>query len=239
MKIHPDNFRWYGSFHNESHHPHLHLICYSTKPGEGYLTRHGIEKMKSALTNEIFKQELTPIYAHKSAMRDEMKLEAKKVFHDLATKKHSVSCENPVMNKYISELHRELKNVKGKKQYGYLRPQLKSLVDKIVDELAKEPSVGRAYGLWNNLQNEVNSFYRDDEPIMLPLSEQKTFKSIKNMIIQAVAKIDYLQLQSQASVNSCVINLLNSLGKIFVRNIPQDSTTTHQHIDSKLMRKLR
>ena len=26
------NFRWYVVFHNESHHPHVHMVCYSAKP---------------------------------------------------------------------------------------------------------------------------------------------------------------------------------------------------------------
>lgn len=26
------NFRWYVVFHNESHYPHVHMVCYSAKP---------------------------------------------------------------------------------------------------------------------------------------------------------------------------------------------------------------
>ncbi len=60
LKIHPDHLKWYAAFHNESHHPHIHMICYSTDPKEGYLTKQGIRKMKSSLANEIFRQELIP-----------------------------------------------------------------------------------------------------------------------------------------------------------------------------------
>jgi hypothetical protein len=62
MKIHPDHLKWYAAFHNESHHPHIHMVCYSTDPREGYLTKQGIKKMKSSLANEIFRQELIPLY---------------------------------------------------------------------------------------------------------------------------------------------------------------------------------
>ena len=54
LKIHPDHLKWYAAFHNESHHPHIHMVCYSTDPREGYLTKQGIKKMKSSLANEIF-----------------------------------------------------------------------------------------------------------------------------------------------------------------------------------------
>lgn len=66
LKIHPDHLKWYAAFHNESHHPHVHMICYSTSSHEGYLTKLGIRKMKSALATEIFRQELMPLYGEKT-----------------------------------------------------------------------------------------------------------------------------------------------------------------------------
>lgn len=39
LKIPMENLRWYVAFHNESHHPHVHLIAYSTVENEGYLTQ--------------------------------------------------------------------------------------------------------------------------------------------------------------------------------------------------------
>ncbi len=70
LKIHPDHLKWYAAFHNESHHPHVHMVCYSADSKEGYLTKQGIKKMKSALANEIFRQELIPFTEtrHKSEM---------------------------------------------------------------------------------------------------------------------------------------------------------------------------
>ena len=31
MKIDSANLKWYAAFHNESHHPHVHLLVYSVK----------------------------------------------------------------------------------------------------------------------------------------------------------------------------------------------------------------
>ncbi|MGL4789888.1 MAG: MobP3 family relaxase, partial [Anaerotignaceae bacterium] len=41
FKISDKNFRWYGAFHNHDHHPHIHMICYSTNPKEGFLSKTG------------------------------------------------------------------------------------------------------------------------------------------------------------------------------------------------------
>ena len=120
LKIHPDNFKWYASFHNESHHPHVHLICYSTDPSEGYLTKDGIRKMKSTLATEIFKQELAPLYANKTQRREELKKESEKVFTDLKYQLQNNNIKNPKLEELINSLHHKLKFVTGKKQYGYL-----------------------------------------------------------------------------------------------------------------------
>ena len=55
MNIAPGNFRWYAAFHDEREHPHVHMMAWSTVPGEAYLTRDGILNIKSMLTNQIFK----------------------------------------------------------------------------------------------------------------------------------------------------------------------------------------
>ena len=61
MNIPPNHFRWYAAYHDEGDHPHVHMMAWSTMPSEAYLTREGIHKIKSQLTNQIFRQEmLTP-----------------------------------------------------------------------------------------------------------------------------------------------------------------------------------
>ena len=36
MKIPVEDFRWYAAFHDEGHHPHIHMVCYSTDGKSGY-----------------------------------------------------------------------------------------------------------------------------------------------------------------------------------------------------------
>ena len=54
MKIHPNDFRWYAAFHDEGDHPHIHMMAWSAKAGQAYLSKDGIRQIKSTLTNHIF-----------------------------------------------------------------------------------------------------------------------------------------------------------------------------------------
>lgn len=184
LKIKPENFRWYAAFHNEGHHPHVHMVCYSTDPKEGYLTKKGIEKMKSGLVKNIFGQELKEIYIEQSKRRDELKKESREVLLQLINEMKNGSYQNSKVEELFIEFADRLKFSKGKKQYGYLQPKLKTMVDEIVDEMAKDERIDKAYSLWYEMRNEVLHSYMDNLPDLLPLSQQKEFKSIRNMIIK-------------------------------------------------------
>lgn len=54
MHIPPSDFRWYAAFHNEGDHPHVHMMAWSAKPGQAYLSQDGIRQIKSKLVNDIF-----------------------------------------------------------------------------------------------------------------------------------------------------------------------------------------
>ena len=45
MNIPPEHLKWYAAFHNEGHHPHVHIMVYSTDPREGFINEYGIEKI--------------------------------------------------------------------------------------------------------------------------------------------------------------------------------------------------
>ncbi|MBU5439771.1 SEL1-like repeat protein [Tissierella sp. MSJ-40] len=184
LKIKPENFQWYAAFHNEGHHPHVHMICYSINPKEGYLTKKGIEKMKSGFVKNIFGEELKEVYMEQSKRRDKLKLESREVLLQLISEMKNDTFQNGKIEEQFMEFAERLKFTKGKKQYGYLQPKLKAMVDGIVDELAKDERISKAYELWYEMRNEVLYSYVDNLPEPLPLSQQKEFKSIKNMIIK-------------------------------------------------------
>ena len=191
MKIPPQDFRWYAAFHNEGKHPHVHMMAWSVKPGQAYLSKDGIRQIKSTLTNQIFKQEMLHLYEQKSESRDELVRETRKAMLELSRQMSESVCEYPEAERMILNLAQSLEDVKGKKSYGYLPKQIKQQVDKIVNQLEHLPVVDRCYQKWWELQCKVNDFYAERARQRPPLSEQKEFRAIKNAVIQ---EAEYVRL---------------------------------------------
>ena len=189
LNIPPEDFRWYAAFHDEGGHPHVHMMAWSKKPGQSYLNRDGIRKIKSVLTNQIFQQELLHIYEDKSQSSDELVRETRSAMLALVQKMQNSACEHPEAEQMIWELARELGSVKGKKSYGYLPKHLKQKVDAIVDQMELLPSVYECYGRWWKLQCRLNDFYAEKERQRPPLSQQKEFRQIKNAVIQVAEQV--------------------------------------------------
>ncbi|WP_312640264.1 MobP3 family relaxase [Hydrogenoanaerobacterium sp.] len=189
LKIQPDHLKWYAAFHNESHHPHIHMICYSTEPREGYLTKQGIRSMKSALATEIFRQELLPLYSDKTQQRDALTRESAEVMRKLIAQMRGGVLYSTKLEQLITHLADRLQFTTGKKQYGYLKADLKNVVDEIVDELAHDPRIAAAYDLWWEFKGRINSIYTEQAQEPLPLSKCEDFKSIRNMVIKEALRI--------------------------------------------------
>ena len=189
MKIHPNDFRWYAAFHDEGDHPHIHMMAWSAKPGQAYLSKDGIKAIKSKLTNDIFHDEMHHLYEQKSESRDELVHEARKAMLEMVQYMKDGICDHPETEQLMLELAMQLEHVKGKKQYGYLPKKQKALVDKIVDQMERIRSVSQAYGKWLELQNKVDSYYGDKPRERTPLSQQKEFRSIKNAVIKEAENI--------------------------------------------------
>jgi len=190
MKIAPENLRWYAAFHNEGHHPHCHMIVYSSNPREGYVTKPAIEKMRSGLAREIFQQDLIQIYSEQTVRRNELAGKSREALKEIIGRMSNGTCESENIEALLMHLAERLKHTSGKKQYGYLKAPLKTIVDQIVDELAKDERVAEAYAKWCELRNEVQRTYKGELPNPLPLSQQKEIKSIKNMVIAEVISIE-------------------------------------------------
>ena len=189
MKIDNKNLRWYAAFHNEGHHPHVHIMVYSSKEREGYLSKAGIDAMRSELAHDIFRQDFAQVYAGQNAARAETKRKAEKTVKSLIAAIASGFYTNAVIEDKILQLADRLKNTGGKKQYGYLKADLKTIVDQIVDELQKQPEVSAVYKTWGSWQDQIYQIYSSDEQVLPPLSMQKQFKSIKNMVIAEAVKL--------------------------------------------------
>lgn len=190
MKIDSENLRWYCAFHNESHHPHVHLMVYSAKDNDGFLTEPAIEAMRSELAHDIFRQDFANIYDQQNQARSNLKQGAADVMEELLRQISSGICQNKIIEEKILILSQRLQNTGGKKVYGYLKADVKAIVDQIVDELAKDERVAKLYAAWGDWQNEILQTYTNQFPPLPPLSQQKQFKSIKNMVIAEALKLD-------------------------------------------------
>ena len=189
MHIPPQDFRWYAAFHDEGHHPHVHMMAWSVKPGQAHLDRNGIRQMKSQLTNDIFQQELLHVYEQKSVSRDDLIRETRKVMLELSRQMRETVCEHTQAEQMIWKLSRQLGEVKGKKSYGYLPRPIKRQVDEIVDQLERIPVVNECYQKWWELQCQVNAFYSGKQQPRPPLSKQKEFRAIRNAVIREAENI--------------------------------------------------
>ena len=189
LKIPMQNLRWYAAFHNESHHPHVHLIAYSTVENEGYLTQKGVENLRSSFAKDIFQQDLLYIYEKQTEHRNNLRAEAKDIVEDLVA---NINCEIYVsasIQHKLLELADRLSQTKGKKVYGYLKPDVKAIVDSIVEELANDSRINKLYDLWYEQKENTIRTYTDEIPDRIPLAKNKEFKSIKNAIIKEALKL--------------------------------------------------
>lgn len=189
MKIPADQFRWCASFHDEGHHPHIHMMVWSTDPKKGFLTRDGIHAMRSVLTNTIFQDEMHELYEKKDLAYRELVARARTAMAEYIERMEKADTADPVLAGKLAELAHSLGSVTGKKQYGYLPKQVKAMVDSVVDELAKQPDVEKCYGVWNGLRDELERYYKARPREHRPLSEQKEFRTIKNVIVQEAERL--------------------------------------------------
>ena len=189
LKIPMENLRWYAAFHNESYHPHVHLIAYSTVENEGYLTQKGVENLRSSFAKDIFQQDLLCIYEKQTEHRDKLRAEAKDIVEDLV---ENINCEIYVsasIQHKLLELADRLSKTKGKKVYGYLKPDVKAMVDSIVDELANDSRIKKLYDLWYEQKENTIRTYTDEMSDRIPLTQNMEFKSIKNAVIKEALKL--------------------------------------------------
>ena len=201
LKIPMQNLRWYAAFHNESHHPHVHLIVYSTVENEGYLTQKGVENLRSSFAKDIFQQDLLCIYEKQTEHRDKLRAEARDIVEDLVSKINSEIYISASIQHKLLELADRLSKTKGKKVYGYLKPDVKAIVDSIVDELANDGRIKKLYDLWYEQKENTIRTYTDEMPDRIPLAQNKEFKSIKNAVIKEALKLNITEDEEEEREN--------------------------------------
>lgn len=201
MNIPLEDLRWYAAFHDESHHPHCHIIAYSVgkKP---YMSQQDLIKLKESFAHEIFKQDLLTTYQEQTVQRNLLKEEAQDLVREIVRAINTGTYENVRLESMLRELSIQLHKAKGKKVYGYLPQTARNLVNNIVDELAKDERLSQLYSLWYDQRDAVIRTYQDKMPDRLPLSQNETFRSIKNTVIQ-----EAINLSAEAPAMDTAVDL--------------------------------
>lgn len=180
------NLKWYAAFHDTTHHPHIHLLVYSTNPKQGFLTTKGIDQIRSAFANDIFHDDLQSIYQEQTLSRDELKAVSRTEFESIVRKIQQGGFDDSQLESLIQKLYSQLQNVRGKKVYGYLPPEVKETVNNIFSELAKDENVRQLYEKWCGLERLKYKTYTQKEKELPALTDNKVFQPVRNMIIRTV-----------------------------------------------------
>ena len=189
MHIDTKNLVWDAAFHNEGHHPHVHLVMYSKDPNEGFLKEKGIEKIKSILMNEIYKDELLSIKQDKTLKRDEIKSEfgkdIDKAYENIVSKNLKVN--DKVINE-ILELSKMLPR-NGKLVYGYQSKDVKDQVNKVVDAVLENQDIKKLYDEYVGYKKNLAEYYSGKELSSKKITDDKEFRKLQNMVLKAADKV--------------------------------------------------
>lgn len=239
------SLKWFGAFHNESHHPHVHLMLYSTNTSDqGYISKKGIDNLRKMFASEIFRDELINIYDEQTRYRDMLTDKSRNEFKSLTEKLCKNFYERDKISDMITELAKRLNQTKGKKVYGYLPKSLKRYVNEIIDEFEKDKDIGMLYNLWYKAKCDVYKTYTDELPIKESLSNEVAFKPIRNALIKAAVELgihikeDTIHKIQQKYIAQTIIRLGNSLSEIFNAEFDKQTEKISTSIDSKLKQEI-
>ena len=114
----------------------------------------------------------------------------REVLAELIAKINGGTYDNPQVEDLLQALAKRLAVTNGKKQYGYLRKDIKEIINSIVDELGKDERIAALYDLWYESKETALKVYTESRPERRPLSQNKEFKSVKNMVIAEAMKLN-------------------------------------------------
>lgn len=202
-----------------------------------------LEKLKASFAHEIFRQDLLTAYQEQTFQRDSLTAETHKKVQRIVQNINSGSYDNANLEQMLRELSMRLQKAKGKKVYGYLPQKTRDLVNKIVDELAKDDRLAELYELWYQQRDEIIRTYQGTLPDRIPLSQNKTFHAIKNIVVTEALNIasDAQENETRESLSFSVrlagYRLATSLARMFQENIDREQKQSNQ-IDRKLHQKI-
>ena len=202
MGIAPSNLRWVAAYHNKETNPHVHMMVWSSRPQEPYLSREGIHNIKKTLASDIFRQEHLQIYKKQTEARDDIKASCRNRIEALVAEirsgKHAFSLEILAKMELLSE---KLQRHKGKKVYGYLDKNTKALVKDIVKMLGADEQISAMYDAWHSYKCEIVRTYTDEVPDKIPIEDNEEFKSVRNAVVKSAAEISSPSAQPEREID--------------------------------------
>ena len=237
-KIPVSELKWYAAFHNTKHHPHIHLMVYSTN-GNGYITAKGYEKLKSAFANDIFRNEQYKLFKLQTDIREELKDKYDELLRNISSSRVPFGYASKCFGLALS-----LSEYTGRKQYAYLPKELKEQVNEILNLFAEQPDIKELYSEWNRLNREKLSVYYDSSKNPdIPLADNKEFRVLKNKIINYCLQIDLYQgansRESARDNNISVANEIAYLVGFFINTAcSKRLDDLHSQLDEKEREKL-
>ena len=243
LKIPMEHLKWFAAFHDESFHPHVHLIAYSSVENEGYLSKQGVMKLRSAFARDIFAQDLLCTYQKQTEYRDELRQVSREKVAEIVSQINAGQYDGEEINMLLVMLARKLGRTKGKKVYGYLSSGTKKLVDRIVDDLATDSRIAALYDLWYEQRERVIKTYSHRLPERVPLSQNDDFKAVRNAVVKAGMEVLKLEQASQEvrkemDLSSQALALLQQTANIFEDKLREYYAPQTAHSDRKLLSKI-
>ena len=237
-KIKVSDLRWYAAFHNTTHHLHVHLLVYSRDPRTGYLTNKGIEAMRSVFARDLFRNEQYKLFRLETQQRDLLKQKVNTLLDNMDISREA----SPELVALFQTLVMQLDGYQGKRVYGYLPKPMKETVNKIVDELAKEPTVSEVYDAWCKINRAKLSVYSEKEKPSVPLSENDVFRSIKNTILNKsvyLMQLSHLEGLTKENFQHSCGSFYKGLSTILAKLIGSDCHKKLNHLEGQVDSKLR
>ena len=197
-KIDMKNLKWYAAFHDKKTNPHVHIVVYSTNVREGFLTKTGIEKIRSAFANDIYHDELYSLYGQQNTLRNKLNKESEELMSSLSVLSKDDFEMSSEMIQLVSKLSAQLNEHMGKKYYAFLKPQVKQTVDEIFLQLADNEMIKKMYELWCELEQKKHDTYSSAKMTFPPMTDNVQFKPVKNMIIKTVLDMNLPETEEES-----------------------------------------
>lgn len=220
-RIKVKDLRWYGAFHNTTHHPHIHLIIFSVGQ-EGYLSEKEIYDLRRTFGQDIFRGEQYRLTTIETGFRNDIRTKMNELLEQVENRESIPNLDYYL--RLLMKVNEVVKESKGKKLYGYLPRKTKQFIDFALCEFAKDDCIRQLYEQWLRANKEKLSLYYDpkDNDPGVPIEKNPEFRSLKNAIIRTALSIDFSQSVQQNSIN---------VGTLFSQLAHQISNSVDKRLD--------